>query len=490
MEILVAGATGYIGRHLVPRLLASGHRVRALVRDPARAVSDLPPDCALVPGDVLDPATLTAALAGVEVAYYLVHLMSSGEFGFEERDRSAAANFAAAARAAGVRRVIYLGALGQGDGLLSGHLRSRQEVGALLARGGVPTTELRAAIIVGAGSASFQMMRDLVERLPLMICPRWVTTRCQPIAIDDVIAYLVGCLGAPATVGRVLEIGGPEVLTYQAMMRALAQILGLRRWIVRVPVLTPRLSSYWVHLITAVPTDVARPLIEGLRSEVIVRDPAVARLLPFPRTPFATAVRRALDEERERPVEPTAAWLRRLPGRLGQLLSAWLAPPVLRDERARACAATPAVLFATATAIGGREGWYAFDWAWRLRGRIDRLLGGPGLDPTGPRLLTPGGRLDFWRVLEVDVPRRLRLEARMKLPGHAELEFVVLPRGDGSVLVQTARLAPRGRSGYLYWYGLYPIHALVFRGMLAAIVRRAERAAASGPVILEPLVRS
>jgi hypothetical protein len=330
------------------------------------------------------------------------------------------------------------------------------------------------------------MMRDLVERLPVMICPRWVTTRCQPIAIDDVITYLVGCLDAPTTVGRVLEIGGPEVLSYQEMMRRLAWILGLRRWIVRVPVLTPRLSSYWVHLITTVPTDVARPLIEGLRSEVIVRDPVADTLLPFPRTPFATAVQRALDEERERPAEPVGRWLYRLPGRLGQLLRDWLAPPVLRDQRALVSTAPPTILFATVTAIGGREGWYAFDWAWQLRGGFDRLIGGQGLDPTAPRTLTVGGRLDFWRVLEVDVPHRLRLEALMKLPGRAELEFVVLPRAAGSILVQTARFAPRGPGGYLYWYGLCPIHVLVFRGMAGAIVRRAERAAASAPLADAP----
>jgi uncharacterized protein YbjT (DUF2867 family) len=486
MEILVAGATGYIGRRLVPGLLATGHHVRALVRDPARAAGQLPPACTLVPGDVLEPDTLTAALAGVEVAYYLVHLMGSGEFGFEERDRTGAANFAMAARAAGVHRIIYLGGLGQGDGLLSSHLRSRQEVGAVLARGGVPTTEFRAAIIVGAGSASFQMMRDLVERLPVMVCPRWVTTRCQPIAVDDVITYLIRCLDVPATAGRVLEVGGTEVLSYQTMMRRLARILGLRRWIIRVPVLTPRLSSYWVHLVTSVPTDVARPLIEGLRSEVIVRDPAGDALLPIFHTPFEIAVQRALEEERERPAEPMRQWLRRLPGRLGQLLRDWLAPPVLHDERTHACASSPATLFATATAIGGPAGWYAFDWAWQLRGAVDRLLGGPGLDRTIPRVLAPGGRLDFWQVLEVDAPLRLRLEARMKLPGRAELEFVVLPHADGSLLVQTARFAPRGPAGYLYWYGLYPVHGLVFRGMAAAIAHRAERAAAAAPGAVSP----
>lgn len=482
MQLLVAGATGYIGRRLVPRLLAAGHSVRALVRDPMRAAHQLPEACTLVRGDVLEPTSLGPALAGVEVAYYLVHSMGSGEFGFEARDRKAAANFGAAAWASGVRRIIYLGGLGRDDGPLSSHLRSRQEVGAVLARSGVPTTEFRAAIIVGAGSASFQMVRDLVEHLPVMICPRWVTTRCQPVAIDDVIAYLVSCLEAPATVGRVLEIGGPEVLTYEAMMRDLASMLGRRLWIVRVPVLTPRLSSYWIDLVTSVPTDVARPLIEGLRSEVVVRDPSATALLPLERTAFPTAVRRALAEEPERPHEPARQWCRRLPGRLGRLVRDWLAPAVLHDERTCAAAAPAQTLFATVTAIGGSEGWYAFDWAWRLRGRIDRTLGGPGLTPGSPRELSPGGRLDVWQVLEVDPPRRLRLRALMKLPGRAELEFVVGSRPAGSLLVQTARFAPRGLAGYLYWYALYPIHTLVFRRMTTSIVRRAEGAARDQPM--------
>jgi uncharacterized protein YbjT (DUF2867 family) len=477
VQILVAGATGYIGRRLVARLLAAGHSVRALVRDPLRARHQLPGACTLVRGDVLEPDSLGPALAGVEVAYYLVHSMGSGEFGFEARDRTAAANFGAAARANGVRRIIYLGGLGRDDGPLSSHLRSRQEVGAVLARSGVPTTEFRAAIIVGAGSASFQMVRDLVEHLPVMICPRWITTRCQPIAIDDVIAYLVNCLDAPATVGRVLEIGGPEVVTYAAMMRELASILGRRLWIVRVPVLSPRLSSYWIDLVTSVPTDVARPLIEGLRSEVVVRDPSTIALLPLERTTFAMAVRRALADEPARPREPARQWCGRLPGRLGRLVRDWLAPAVLHEERTLAAAAPVQSLFTTVTAIGGSEGWYAFDWAWRLRGRIDRALGGPGLAPGSSRALAPGGRLDFWQVLELDPPRRLRLQALMKLPGRAELEFIMVPRPSGSLLVQTARFAPRGLVGYFYWYALYPLHTLVFRGMATSIVRRAERTA-------------
>jgi uncharacterized protein YbjT (DUF2867 family) len=481
VEILVAGATGYIGRRLVPQLLASGHRVRALVRDPARAAAQLPAGCTLWRGDVLDPPSLGPALTGVEVAYYLVHSMGSGEFDFEARDRRAAANFGAVARAHGVQRIIYLGGLGREDGALSSHLRSRQEVGAVLARQSVATTELRAAIVVGAGSASFQMVRDLVEHLPVMVCPRWVTTRCQPIAVDDVVAYLVRCLDTPATVGRVLEVGGPQVLTYAAMLREVAALLGRRLWLVPVPVLTPRLSSYWIDLVTSVPTDVARPLIEGLRSEVVVREPSATVLLPIERTPFTTAVRRALADEPTRPHEPARQWCRRLPGRLGRLLRDWLAPAVLQDERTRLTTAPAPRLFATVAALGGEDGWYAYNWAWHVRGWVDRMLGGPGLAAATPRDLSPGGRLGFWRVQEVEPPRRLWLKALMKLPGHAELEFAVAPQPMGSRLVQTARFAPRGLVGYLYWYLLLPMHALIFDGLATAIVRRADRAALGRP---------
>lgn len=361
MQILVAGATGYIGRQLVPRLLAAGHMVRALARDPRRARGHLPVSVVIVAGDVLVPATLAPALAGVEVAYYLVHSMEAGDFSFEERDRAAARTFGQAAQAAGVGRIIYLGGLGDPRSDLSAHLRSRQEVGAVLADAGVPVTEFRAGIIIGAGSASFEMLRELTERLPFMLCPRWVTSPIQPIAVADVLSYLVACLAVPTTSDRVLEIGGPEVLTYQAMMERFARLRGLRRFILRVPVLTPRLSSYWVDLVTSIPAAVARPLVEGLRSAVVVRDPAVRALLPLPLTPFDAAVRAALADTRPDFKEPPLLWLRRLPPRLLVIAKDRAWPEVLTDRRVQSSTAPPAALYGELARVGGANGWYFLD---------------------------------------------------------------------------------------------------------------------------------
>jgi uncharacterized protein YbjT (DUF2867 family) len=478
MTILVTGATGYIGSRLVPRLLAAGHRVRVLAREPRRAAAVLPPGVEVVAGDVLRPETLGPALGGVEVAYYLVHSMEGDEFSFEERDRRAARAFAEAARAADVQRIVYLGGLGDERTRLSAHLRSRQEVGAILARSGVPVTEFRAAVIIGAGSASFEMLRELTERLPVMICPRWVTSPVQPIAVADVIAYLTGCVDVPSTTGRVLEIGGPEVMTYQEMMQRFARLRGLRRLIVRVPVLTPRLSSYWVDIVTSVPAAVARPLIEGLRSPIVVRDPSVGGLLPLPLTSFDDAVRAALREQRPGRRELPLVWLRRLPGHLLGVARDRIWPPVLQNRDVRRTAAPPSAVYAELTRVGGPNGWYFMDWAWRLRGALDRRLGGPGLNrrlPLPPDIRS-GDQRDFWQVLEAEPARRVRMRALMRVPGEAELEWSIAPgeRG-GSVLYQTARFRPAGAPGRLYWYGLLPIHLLIFRGMAGAIIDRAAR---------------
>lgn len=478
MNILVAGASGYIGRRLIPELLRAGHRVRALARDPGRARSLLPSDAAVVEGDVLLTATLEKAMAGVDVAYYLVHSMGSGEFSFEEFDRQAARNFGQAARAAGIRRIVYLGGLGDDRAELSPHLRSRQETGAILAASGVPVTEFRAGIILGAGSAPFEMLRELTERLPVMICPRWVTSPIQPIAIADVLGYLVGCLSVSETAGRVLEIGGPEVMTYQQMMQRFARLRGLHRFIVRVPVLTPRLSSYWVDIVTSVPAAVARPLIEGLKSAVVVRDPSAQQLLPIALTPFDVAVRTALGEVRQGASERPLVWLWRIPGRLSALARDRLWPAVLIDRRVVESGAPSDAVYAEVAAIGGPNGWYFMDWAWRLRGMLDRWWGGVGVDrrtalPTAFRV---GDRRDFWRVLEVESGQRVRLGALMRMPGTAELEWVIVANaGGGSDLHQTARFRPSGLPGRLYWYALLPTHQLIFRGMAQAIVRRAER---------------
>ncbi len=478
MRILVTGASGYVGRQLVPALLARGHAVRALSRDATRAAARLPAGVDVVQGDVLDRESLAPALDGIEVAYYLVHSMEGDSFDFEERDRRAAILFSAAARAAGVARIIYLGGLGDDRGNLSAHLRSRQEVGALLAGAGIPVTEFRAAIILGPGGSSFEMLRELTERLPVMICPRWVVSPVQPIALADVLGYLTHCLDVPASSGRVLEIGGPDVLTFPEMMQRFARVRGVHRWIVRVPVLTPRLSSYWVELVTSVPAAVARPLIEGLRSAVVVRDPVARSLLPLALTQFDAAVRRALNEEPDEAGKLMPDWLAGVPARLRGVLRQRFWSPVVSDEQVAETDASPLAIYSAIAAIGGRNGWYYWNWAWRLRGLVDSLLGGPGVDrrtPLPERFIT-GARRDFWDVLEVEQDRRVRLRALMRAPGTAELEWTIAPRRDGGArLYQTARFRPTGLAGRAYWYLLYPAHAFIFRGMVRAIVQRAGR---------------
>lgn len=473
MRILVTGATGYIGGRLATRLLARGHRVRAMARDSRRLGALAAAGAECVTGDVLEVQSLGPALHGVEVAYYLIHSMGVGA-DFAERDREAAGNFAAACAAAGVRRIIYLGGLGQSGPALSKHLASRQEVGDLLRAGPVPVTELRAAIIVGAGSASFEIIRDLARKLPVMICPRWVRSRCEPIALDQVLEYLIGVLDEPRTVGEVLEIGGGEVLTYEDMLRQCAAALGKRVRIVGVPVLTPRLSSYWLNLVTSVPIDIARPLAEGLRNDVVTTDHRIREWIVLPPVTFRQAVERALAEDQAGPL--ASRWT----GAAGPARPESLALPgaLLRDERVLRANASPAALFAAVEQLGGASGWYYANWLWRLRGILDRLVGGVGMrrGRRDPVSLALGDPVDFWRV-EAFVPGQLlRLRAEMKVPGRATLEFAVgVPaEGGGAVLTQRAEFEPRGSWGRSYWAALRPLHAFVFRGLAAGIVRAAE----------------
>jgi len=473
MTILVTGATGYIGGRLATRLLARGHRVRAMARDPRRLGALAAAGAECVAGDVLRPESLAPALDGVAVAYYLIHSMSSG-VDFAQQDHAAAGNFAAACAAAGVRRIIYLGGLGQSGPALSKHLASRQEVGNVLRAGPVPVTELRAAIIVGAGSASFEIIRDLARKLPVMICPRWVRSRCEPIALDQVLEYLIGVLDEPRTVGEVLEIGGGEVLTYEDMLRQTAAALGKRVRIVVVPVLTPRLSSYWLNLVTSVPMDIARPLAEGLRNDVVTSDHRIREWIVLPPVTFREAVDRALAEDRAGPL--ASRWT----GAAGAARPESLARPgaILRDERVLHTDASPAALFATVEHLGGTTGWYYGDWLWRLRGVLDRLVGGVGMrrGRRDPVAIALGDPIDFWRVEEFVPGKLLRLRAEMKVPGRATLEFEVgaPAEGGGAVLTQRAEFEPGGNWGRAYWHALRPLHALVFRGLAAGIVRRAE----------------
>lgn len=480
--ILITGATGYVGGRLVPRLRAAGYRVRCLARDPSRLLGRGWDDVEVVRGDMLDHASLPAALEGVTDAFYLVHSMASGG-GFEHQDIRAAANFREAAIRAGVRRIIYLGGLASFQAELSPHLRSRLRTGESLRYGPIPVTEFKASVIVGSGSVSFEMVRYLAERLPVIVAPRWVGTRCQPISIRDVLAYLVASLEEPRSAGQIVEIGGADVVTYEDMMLEYARVRHLRRTILRVPVLTPRLSSLWLGLVTPIPSAVARQLIEGLRNETVCRDSSARELFPqIEPMPFREALVLALERVEKHQVE--TVWSGALSSDPREL-----PPPVqLTDEeglnaeiRSRVVDAPPETLYGVVARIGGESGWYYANWVWQVRGIIDRLLGGVGMrrGRRHPELLRVGDPLDFWRVEAYEPPRLLRLRAEMKVPGLAWLQFTVEPREGGrrSLLVQKALFAPRGLNGLHYWWGLYPLHGLIFSGMARAIAKRAEEEA-------------
>lgn len=478
-QVLVTGATGYIGGRLVPRLLEAGYAVRVLVRDPARLQGrPWASQVDVAQGDVLQAQTLAAPMQGVEIAYYLIHSMADSA-NFHDRDLIAARNFGKAAQAAGVKRIVYLGGLGDPDATLSTHLRSRQKTGAALGEAGVPVTEFRAAIIVGSGSVSFEMIRYLTERIPAMICPRWVFTRVQPIAIRDVLAYLVAAPELPQSAGRVIEIGGGDVTTYAGMMTGYAAVRGLRRFLIPVPVLTPYLSSYWVHWMTPVPAAIARPLIEGLRNEVIVRD-EVARLL-FPEIEplgYRAAVELAL--HRLEGGEVTTAWSDALFSSQGDVEPVVLTmhEGMIIEQRQRLVDAPSAEVFRAFSGLGGQRGWLSFNWAWRLRGILDRLVGGVGFrrGRRSPDEVRVGDALDFWRVETVEPDRLLRLRAEMKVPGRAWLQFMVEPEANSRRvrLTQTAFFAPKGLFGLLYWYLLYPVHGLIFSSLIRKLGKLSE----------------
>ncbi|MFF9982151.1 SDR family oxidoreductase [Streptomyces erythrochromogenes] len=490
---LVTGATGYIGGRLVPELIKAGHRVRCLARTPEK-LRDHPwaGQAEIVRGDVTDAASLAPAMEGVDVAYYLVHALGTGR-DFEETDRRAARTFAEQARAAGVRRIVYLGGLtpsGVPGHALSPHLRSRAEVGRILLDSGVPTTVLRAAVIIGSGSASFEMLRYLTERLPVMVTPSWVRTRIQPIAVRDVLRYLVGSAGMPDHVSRAFDIGGPEVLTYLDMMRRYAVVDGLpKRLIFPVPVLTPRLSSHWVGLVTPVPRSIARPLAESLKYEVVCDEHDIADWVPDPPgTPisFDTALSLALQKVRDAQV--VTRWSSAsLPGAPSDPLPTdpdWAGGSLYSDVRERTVDAPSEALWRVVEGIGGENGWYSFPLAWAVRGWLDRLVGGVGLrrgrrDATRLRI---GDSLDFWRVEEIERGRLLRLRAEMRLPGLAWLEMYAEHDDEGRTRYrQRALFHPRGLAGHAYWWSVSPFHALVFGGMARNIARTAEAADGSPP---------
>ena len=486
LTVLVTGATGYIGGRLVPRLLSDGHQVRALTRSASR-LRDLPwaGQVEVVQGDVLEPDDVARAMAGVDVAYYLIHSIGTGG-SFEDTDRRAATVFADAARTAGVRRIVYLGGLTPAGEELSPHLRSRSEVADILLASGVPTAALQAAVIIGSGSASFEMLRYLTERLPAMITPRWVRTRIQPIAVRDILRYLAGCATLPPDVSRRFDIGGPEVLTYVEMMQRYAAVAGLRRRIVLpVPLLTPKLSAHWVNVVTPVPAALAKPLVRSLVNEVVCHEKDIAAYVPDPPEGllgFDESVRLALQRVKDAAVETrwsSATW----PGAPSDPLPTdpdWAGGSLYTDLRRTPVDAAPDALWRVIEGIGGENGWYSLPMAWAARGFIDRLVGGVGLR-RGRRdrhRLYVGESLDFWRVEEVEPGRLLRLRAEMRLPGAAWLELSVDTEGGRTAYVQRALFHPRGLAGHAYWWSVAPFHGLVFGAMVRNIRAAAEAAPA------------
>ncbi|SHN44116.1 SDR family oxidoreductase [Cryptosporangium aurantiacum] len=492
MRILVTGATGYIGGRLVPRLLEQGHHVRCLARTPAK-LRDVPwaSGIEIAEGDVTDPDAVRAAVDGVDVVYYLVH--SLGTRGFDDLDRRAAETVAQAAADAGVRRIVYLGGLYPAvpRAELSPHLRSRAEVGQILLDSPVPTVVLQAAVIIGSGSASFEMLRYLTERLPAMVTPRWVRNRIQPIAVRDVLRYLVACADLPGDVNRAFDIGGPDVLTYADMMQRYARVAGLpRRVIVPVGVLSPKLSAQWVNVVTPVPRGIAIPLVQSLVHEVVCAEHDIAEYVPDPPsglTPYDHAVELALRRIREGAVETTWAWAS-TPGAPSDPLPSdpqWSGGTAYTDVRERVAAASPSTLWQVVAGIGGENGWYSFPLAWSVRGWLDRLVGGAGLR-RGRRdraAIYVGEALDWWRVEEIEPGHLLRLRAEMRVPGRAWLELTVAPDPAGSRYRQRAVFLPRGLAGHAYWLGILPFHGVVFGGMVRNITRAAERAEAGRPMV-------
>jgi uncharacterized protein YbjT (DUF2867 family) len=481
-RVAVTGATGYIGTRLVPRLAAAHYQVRCLVRSP-RKLHDRPwhgdPAIEVAAVDLENQAQLTERLTGCEAAFYLVHSMQGGP-GYAARDRQLATIFAASAAAAGVKRIIYLGGLGDASPQLSAHLASRREVETILRAGPVPVTAFRAAMIVGSGSASFEILRYLTERLPLLIAPRWVRTESQPIAIANVLHYLVQSVGVAETTGLTLEIGGPDIVSYEDLLQAMAAARGLpRRIVIPVPVLTPFLSSLWIHLVTPVSASMARPLAEGLRNRVVVTDDTAARLMPQPLLSVRESIGVALDAESRSDIESSWTAAGPVPGDPG-----WAGGDVFTDSRDMVIAATPEAVFEVLIRLGGKQGWFRYNRLWRLRGHLDRLVGGPGTkrgrrDPTQ---LSWGEALDFWRVVEIERGRRLTLRAEMRLPGDAVLDFELSPAtGAGGApatrLIQTAKFRPKGLAGLIYWYFVLPFHKPVFDGLVEGIRDAATSAA-------------
>ena len=477
-RVLLTGATGYVGGRLLAELERRGVTLRCFLRRPESLRGRAAPSTELAAGDALDAQSVTRALADVDAAYYLIHSMGGEDFA--ARDREAARNFGTAAREAGVKRIVYLGGLGENAGGLSEHLRSRQETGEILRASGVPVVEFRASIVLGSGSLSFEMIRALVERLPVMICPRWVAVEAQPIAVEDVIAYLAAALDLPAGAERVYEIGGPDRVTYGDLMREYARQRGLKRLLVPVPLLTPRLSSLWLGLVTPLYARVGRKLVDSMRIPTVVRDTGALFVFPVKPRGVREAIARALVNEdgtfartRWSDAVSSSGLTERYGGdRIGTRFI---------DSRKALVPVPPSAAFAPIRRIGGDAGWYYGNFLWRLRGFLDLVAGGVGLrrGRRHPDDLREGDALDFWRVEAVEPNRLLRLRAEMRVPGRAWLQFEITPAAGGAEIRQTAVFDSSGLFGLAYWYALYPLHRLIFAGMLRGIAALAEKPAAA-----------
>ena len=484
--VLLTGATGYIGGRLLKALERRSITVRCLCRNPEVLRQQVAPGTQVVPGDLLERASLEPAFAGVETAFYLVHAMRSGRQ-FERLESEAARNFARAARQSGVRRIVFLGGLAHGDSL-SPHMRSRLQTGNILRASGIPVIELRASIVIGSGSASFELIRALVERLPVMVTPRWVHTAAQPISIEDVIAYLVESITVEAPEGLIVEIGGADVTSYLEIMREYARQRNLRRWFLAVPFLSPSLSSRWLTLVTPVYASIGRYLIESVRTPSVVCSPEAGRGFHVRPAGLARAVKRALTNEGLCAAE--TRWSDAgCPGLWAE--AAEPGPGLLSNVQEVSVPLSPGEAFVPVRRIGGRTGWYFGNWLWRIRGLLDLMMGGVGMRRGRPDAETPlpGSTLDFWRVQIYEPGRRLRLIAEMRLPGRAWLEFRAAAKGRSTVLRQIAYFEPHGLGGLLYWYLLRPIHDVMFRGMLRRIAAAALNAAAPNTATAPPVRR-
>lgn len=475
-KILLTGATGYIGGRLLRLLEKTGkYNLRCMARKPQYLEPRVGPGTEVVEGDVLKPETLTEALRGVDLAYYLIHSMgSSGSF--EKLDREGAENFAKAASKAGVKRIVYLGGLGDPEEDLSDHLKSRHETGDMLRCTDVQVIEFRSSIVIGAGSLSFEMIRSLVEKLPVMTTPKWVYVKTQPIAVSDLLKYLLSAIELEVEGNKIFEVASPDIVSYGDLMKEYARQRGLKRYIIPVPVLTPRVSSLWLGLVTPLYARVGRKLIDSLRYSTVVKDHSAEQYFDIKPVGVASAIEEALSEEEKEFYE--SKWSYSLSS--GDTLESWGGVRFgsrLLDSRKERVNVPAKKAFAPIKKIGGKNGWYYGNWLWKLRAFIDLLFGGVGIrrGRRHPTEIAVGDVIDWWRVEDYKEDHYLRLYAEMKVPGRAWLEFKVEERNGGSVIQQIATFDPLGLTGILYWYILYPVHALIFSRMLKKIAAEAEK---------------